>query len=390
MTITTTTTMPRIDSKVEEFRSIFESSLSSIHARTGGECAAAKSKRCIILSGGVDTCAIMAASRKIGMTYAGALTVVTGDDSPDLLFSVACAKEHGLEHHIIRLKASELVEQFLPDVIKNLKIYNGMLIRNSLVIAAVFRKAAELGFTDAIVGDGADELFGGYSFMWGCEDDPTEWKEKRDAMCAKWTFSTEELANTYNMRQHSPYTEPRTVEWAIANTEREDCIGVRPIKLFYGEESQDHITGKVILREAYETVSSWRRKDPIEIGSGVTVIGHDHFWKEYISDEKFEKESAELLKRGYKLDRKEQLANYKVFAKCFGPYGENGAGIKRLPLGEGCVDCCFDVGDKLFCHMCGAYPAPRSKAATHYYDTDLNTLVAKQYCSNVNGNASMK
>eukprot|EP00985_Skeletonema_marinoi_P013852 scaffold6927_cov149-Skeletonema_marinoi.AAC.1 len=123
-------------SKVDQFRSIFEASLTAIHKRTGGEDPIAKSKRCIILSGGVDTCAIMAASKKIGMSYAGALTVVTGDDSPDLGFSSACAKEHGLEHHIVRLKPDELVEQFLPDVVKNLKIYNGMLVRNSLVIAA--------------------------------------------------------------------------------------------------------------------------------------------------------------------------------------------------------------------------------------------------------------
>lgn len=377
MTNSTTTTQRLNEAKVNEFRSNFESSLASIHKRTGGEDPTQKSKRCIILSGGVDTCAIMAASKKIGMTYAGALTVVTGDDSPDLGFSSACAAEHGLQHHIVRLEPHELVDQFLPDVIQNLKIYNGMLVRNSLVIAAVFKKAAELGYTDAIVGDGADELFGGYSFMWIAEN-PVEWREKRDSMCAAWTFSTQELASMYGMRQHSPYIEPDFVKWAIENTEREDCIGVRPIRLFYGEDTQDHITGKVILREAYETVSSWRRKDPIEMGSGATVIGHDPYWKDYISDEEFETETAELLARGYRIDRKEQLANYRVFAKCFGPDGENGADMKRLPLGEGCVDCCFDVGDKMFCHMCGAYPAPRSKAATHYYDFELKKLVARE------------
>ena len=33
-----------------------------------------------------------------------------------------------------------------------------------------------------LVGDGADELFGGYSFMWGCADDEVLWKERRDSM----------------------------------------------------------------------------------------------------------------------------------------------------------------------------------------------------------------
>ena len=41
----------------------------------------------------------------------------------------------------------------------------------------MFKKAAELGFTDDIVGDGADELFGGYPFMLGYEDNPAEWRE---------------------------------------------------------------------------------------------------------------------------------------------------------------------------------------------------------------------
>lgn len=310
------------------------------------------------------------------MTYAAALTVVCGDDSPDLGFSVALAKEYGLKHYVVRLTPNELVQQFLPDVIRKLKIYNGMLIRNSLVIAAVFKKAAEMGYTDAIVGDGADELFGGYSFMWGCEDDPQEWRKRRDEMCVNWTFSTQELAEMYGVRQYSPYTEPDMVEWAVTNTEREDCIGVRAIRLLHGEKRKEHITGKVILREAYETASSWRRKDPIEVGSGATVIGHDAYWEDCITDEEFRRETTELLKRGFHLNRKEQLANFREFVNIFGPNGES-ADMKRLPLGEGCVDCCFDIEDKMFCHMCGAYPAQRWKAETHYYDDELRKMRRK-------------
>jgi asparagine synthase (glutamine-hydrolysing) len=361
--------------KLKAFRTTFESSLSKIHTLTGGESNI--SQRCIILSGGVDTCAILSASKNIGMTYGAAMTVVTGEDSPDFGFSTACAEEHGLQHHVIRLTADELIADFLPDVVKQLKIFNGMLIRNSLVIAAVIKKASELGYKHAIVGDGADELFGGYSFMWGSEDNPSEWRKKRDDMCAQWTFSTQELADMYDIQQYSPYMEPEMVKWAIGNTERSDCIGVRPIRLFHGEERQEHITGKVILREAYETVASWRRKDPIEVGSGATVIGHDEYWKEFILDQEFETETSSLLKRGYHIKSKEQLANFREFEGCFGVDGENGADMKRLEVGEGCVDCCFDIGDKMFCHMCGAHPAQRNKAATHYYDNELKKMVAK-------------
>mmetsp|Transcript_23924 Transcript_23924/g.50413 ORF Transcript_23924/g.50413 Transcript_23924/m.50413 type:complete len:388 (-) Transcript_23924:214-1377(-) len=378
-------TITQQHSKIRDFRAIFESSLLDIHNRTlldPSECpnedppSSSHSQRCVILSGGVDTCAILSAAKTINMKFAAAFTVVTSEDSPDLGFARACAAEHGIPHHVVTLNADDLIAQFVPDVVRKLQIYNGALIRNSLVIAAVFRKASEMGFKDAIVGDGSDELFGGYSFMWGYEGDPAEWRKKRDGMCAEWTFSTEELASMYGMRQHSPYLEKKMVDWAIENTEREDCIGVRDIRLMYGGKRMEHVTGKVILREAYDTVASWRRKDPIEVGSGVAIVGHDSYWKDVISDEEFRAEKEELLKRGFRMRDKESLSYFRVFVEIFGPNGEE-AEMNRLPMGEGCVDCCFDVGDKMFCHMCGAYPAQRSKAATHRYDYSVHKLVRK-------------
>jgi asparagine synthetase B (glutamine-hydrolysing) len=58
-----------------------------------------------------------------------------------------------------------------------LKTFDGMTLRNSIVIAAAMLKAKELGATTVLTGDAADELLGGYSFMWG-EKDPEKWKEK--------------------------------------------------------------------------------------------------------------------------------------------------------------------------------------------------------------------
>lgn len=308
----------------------------------------------------------MAAARKHGIKFGGALTVVTSEESPDLGFSTACAAEHALEHHVVRLTADELVDEYLPETIELLEIYDGMTLRNSLVVAAVFKKAAALGFKHAVVGDGADELFGGYSFCWR-HTDPVEWKEKRDSMCAKWTFSTDDLAGKYGITAHSPYTADRTVKWAIDCTERSDCIDVRPIRLFYGGEYKCHQQGKMILREAYDTVSSWRRKDPIEVGSGATIIGKDWFWNDRLSDEEFTAETKVLATRGYVINSKEYLINFRIWERTFGVDGVKLTNMKRLPLGEGCVWCCFDVGtEKMFCNLCGAYPAQRSFTGERY------------------------
>jgi hypothetical protein len=35
--------------------------------------------------------------------------------------------------------------------------------------------------------------------------------------------------------------------------------------------------------------------DLIEVGSGITVIGHDEYWKDLISDREFETETRALL-----------------------------------------------------------------------------------------------
>ena len=52
---------------------------------------------------------------------------------------------------------------------------------------------------------------------------------------------------------------------------------------------------------------------------------------------------------------KEYLVNLLLHPGC--PFGVDGAklasGMKRLPIGEGCVGCCFDIGtEKMFCNLC--------------------------------------
>ena len=278
--------------------------------------------RAIILSGSVDTCALLSAAALVNEPFSHAITVLTGAESPDRNFSLAAAAERkALLHHVVETTPADLVKSYLPMCVRLLHTFDGMTIRNSLVIAAAMHKAAELGITDVVVGDGADELFGGYSFCWGDVDNPAQWSRKRDAMCAQWTFATSKLAAEYGLRSHSPYIEPSFVEWALARTGREECIGVRPIQLTLGGEAIEHQTGMLVLREAFETLASWRRKDPIDVGSGISVIGVDGFWAEMISDDTFAKEAASAAERGFDITSKEHLANFRAFECAFGKGG---------------------------------------------------------------------
>ena len=67
-----------------------------------------------------------------------------------------------------------------------------------------------------------------------------------------------------------------------------------------------------------------------------------------------------LAKRGYIIQTKEYLVNFRIWEKTFGIDGVKLTNMERLHVGEGCVGCCFDIGsDKMFCNLCGAYPAQR-------------------------------
>ena len=224
-----------------ELRSTLNAALLGIAERTKPE------ERCIILSGGVDTCAILTAAKQVGVSFGGAVTVLTGADVPDAEFAAAAAAGAQLEHHVVTMTPADLLETYLPACVRQLATFDGMTLRNSLVVAAAMRRAAQLGFKSAVVGDGADELFGGYSFTWGMADDVDGWREKRDKMCGTWTFATEHLARLHGLESHSPYTEPAFVAWALASTGRAECIGHRPICLTLGGERLAHTCGKVVL-----------------------------------------------------------------------------------------------------------------------------------------------
>ena len=187
-------------------------------------------------------------------------------------------------------------------------------------------------------------------------------------MCRNWTFATDDLAASYGLVAHAPYEDQEAmVDWAIAETRRADCVADDRchIQLVLGQPYQVHTTGKVLLREAFRTGSSWRRKDPIEVGSGATVLGRDDYWAAHhgITDDEFLSAQQHLqVAEGVVVRSKENLVNLRIYQRIFG--GLVHPTRKRVPEGEGrCVDCPFqlDRPDAMFCHMCGAYPAQRPK-----------------------------
>ena len=308
----------------------------------------------LLLSGGIDSCAILEAAASQGITFAFAITVVIIADNenendndndnpapppPDELYAkfaaaAAAAKQQQqhnclMNHVIVKLTPTELLDQQLSKTIQTLAVWGTMDTRNSLVIGAALEKAKELGLKDIVVGDGADELFGGYSFMFGSgsssKEEEEQWKKRRDRMVRQWTFVTGTLAKSFGVVVHQPFMDREVlVDWALQNTHRHDCVAddyhydydyavdnnknnnnnnkIKIQSVFDGpyhhqqqqpqpnnnnDNDNDNNTstttaviGKLLLRQAFSSMcrSAWRPWNAIDVGSGAIVIGTDDYW----------------------------------------------------------------------------------------------------------------
>ena len=300
--------------------------------------AARRPSDCLLLSGGLDT-AVLAPLASAGGTRA-AVTVIVKPDAPDAPFAQAIARDLGWRHHLVEVSLEDLVAE-IDLVVRTLRTFDPMEIRNSVVIARGLAEAARHGYRRVMTGDAADELFGGYSFMWGQE--PAEFEEYSRRMAETMRFSSFPLGRALGVEVLAPYTDPEVIGFAKTLPKR--------LKV----SQHDGITvGKWVLRWAFpECPSRWRRTDPIEVGSGSTRL--PAWFQEHVPLAELSVERTRILH----VDRieirdAEHLVYYRAFRRQFGrSLEERGFGT------DACAHCGFDLPrpDATFCPTCGAYPA---------------------------------
>mmetsp|Transcript_10641 Transcript_10641/g.17368 ORF Transcript_10641/g.17368 Transcript_10641/m.17368 type:complete len:359 (+) Transcript_10641:539-1615(+) len=320
------------------------------------------SKVGVVLSGGVDTCAVCECLAELGVKPAWAFTVYANDSATDRPYAPLIAKQHGLKHIELESPVDELLQEPLSLCIRVLKTFDGMELRNSIVVARALLEAKKLGVKYVLTGDASDELMGGYSFTWQ-SDDP-EWTQKRNAMCSKWFFSAPVLGKHLGITVVSPFMEGCFKSWALENLGKAECIGTRNLESFPNEEKTLRKTGKIPLREAFpDAISAWRRKDPIEVGSGSTLLSQNKgkYFSENKTSEDVEAEIKMILETDQVVIRDaEHLFYYRAFRKQF-PDLENCTELPRRVIGgeDSCIGCHFQLPfkDTLFCKICGAWPA---------------------------------
>jgi len=245
-------------------------------------------------------------------------------------------------NHETHMFGKEEVLTNAPKVVKALKKYDPMEIRNSMPVYIGLTLLKEKGYKSVFTGDALDELFG---YPWQFHLSEEEFAQKQKEMWAEMGFSSIPMAEALGMEIKAPYMDVEFMDWAKK----------LPIK-FKINMHEGVKYGKWIMRKAYENIIPkdviWRPKAPLEAGTGTEVLRT--YFDDMIQDPEFEEKKQKILAEDdVKIQDKEQLLYYEHFRRIFGKpkdvYPDNG-GIQ-------CPYCKSYIKTKIqFCKTCGAYP----------------------------------
>ncbi len=293
----------------------------------------------VLLSGGLDSSVVAYLASKL--TKVEAITVlVEGNCARDREYASLMAKFLNIKHHTIEVSLDEVLRS-IPRVIEVMRTFDPMQVRNDVAIYLGLTVAKSLGFSSVMTGDGADELFAGYSYL--CEMDEERRELELRVLWAAMNFSSITLGNHIGIEVKTPYLDKRIRYFAML------------IKPEYRVKEGGGVTwGKWILRKAFEDILPheivWRVKNPIEERAGTNIL--TKYFDEVIDDQEFQELTREIMEEDLVIIRdKEQLYYYQIFRSIFGPPKDMGG------AGKECSWCRAKIPKGFtYCRVCGACP----------------------------------
>ena len=290
----------------------------------------------ISLSGGLDSSII---AHFLKPRKPNTVAIIAEDFvSTDLTYCQMISKEMELPLTIYNVRTEEILEA-IEGTIKILKNFNDIEIRNNVVMYLAIKWAKENGEKSVITGDGADELFAGYSFLINKSEEELTTEIKR--ICSIMHFPTQKIGKALGVTIESPFLNENVIKLA------EEI----PVSLKVKEENGKR-QGKWILRKTFEKhiphQIAWREKSPMQEGSG--TAGLTNLFDSVIGEEQFVEKKLSVEKTDRVIIRsRESMHYYEIFKKLFGTPVDSKSD-------EVCPYCKHHVGKSKFCRMCGAFP----------------------------------
>lgn len=258
----------------------------------------------------------------------------------DLTYSQLAAKKLNIPLKIKSVTTEELLIG-LEECIKILKNFNDIEIRNSVVVYLALKEIQNSNEKYLLTGDGADELFAGYSFL--LKKSETDLEKDLKRIWSIMHFPSIEIGKALGITIESPFLDETIVEFAKKIPAKQK-VGVKDGKKY----------GKFILRQTYEdkipNTIVWRDKSPLQDGAGTT--GLTQLFSSIIKDSMYEEKKKTILESDeVQIRSKESLHYYEIYRKYFD------VPSKLHSSDDKCPYCQFSVGfDSRFCRMCGAFP----------------------------------
>jgi asparagine synthase (glutamine-hydrolysing) len=276
----------------------------------------------MLLSGGVDTSILAFVARpSIGFTVA-----LKDSLASDLSYSEQVSKILGTKHKKMEFTTEEALAT-LPEVIRILKTFD-LALPNDLAIYLALKMAGESGVSSVMTGDGADELFAGYSYM--AELSREDLGRYIKILSQNWHFSANELGRALGVAIRQPFLDEDFVHFAL------EIIPELKVK--------DGV-GKYILRKSFEDLIPpeivWRRKEPIEYGSGFTKL-HEII-NSIVTDVEFQLAGKEV---DIKFINKEHFFYWRIYNEVVGR-------IPKARDDEISCPCCGASMGRYHCRTCG-------------------------------------
>ncbi|NJL54985.1 asparagine synthetase B, partial [bacterium] len=261
----------------------------------------------VFLSGGLDS-SIIAALVKQQIPDLHSFSVGV-EDSKDRAYAWRVARHLGTQHHEYIYTSEEMIA-ILPEVIYYLESFDPALVRSAIANYFLARLASQ--YVKVILsGEGADELYSGYSYL--------KQFETPEALHHELVETTAELHNrnlqrldrmtmAHGLEGRVPFLDRHFVEFSFTVPIEQKLYGSQPVE-------------KWILRKAFEDLLPsevvWRTKQKFAEGAGSAHIFQQIASAE-ITDEQFQREEWQIRdETGHRIRSKEELYYYRVFRRFF-------------------------------------------------------------------------
>ncbi len=294
----------------------------------------------ILFSGGLDSSILLFYTHP---KYA--ITITVDNKSTDYRYSRLLANRFESKH-IIAYPDRKSIFEGLNELIMDYKTFDPIFLRNAVVQLIGIKKANDLQCKSIIIGDGADEVFGGYNFLHKYENKSRMLEARLRQLKQNMNFVSTKIAEKYKMGVYTPFLDKEIINFAETLDLREK------IKKHNGS-----IYGKFFLRRCFRDILGdeivWRKKEALESGSGVSQFV-SNFEGEFSDQKYLEKSDIARIER-VSIRNKEHLYYYKIYRKYFkAPVNDPSNQLLNYRKCSFCQS--LFIWEGSYCKVCGAYP----------------------------------